>query len=284
MPARGLIGLAYGMGPTPGDEDTAADPGFQRPPVPPGAATKDGTPNLAQWLTTTRQDYGLAHEPDAEPAAQVPADAADGGSDASQAVAPAAPRYRQIRRIAPPPGPSGSGQAPSQNTAANSPQEPAPNLTLSTSLSRSSLNLPAPWQDGSGQRIAGPSGQDLQIPLGFNTQDVLAVAKTAPLYDLKGQYRNLAKFRQGGEWDLQRLSGKFDDRYIDSATALIGAYAAGTGMGESDILAIESAYALANSKWPPGTPMSREYPSLPERNVVNTRLGYQLVASGRLKP
>jgi hypothetical protein len=131
--------------------------------------------------------------------------------------------------------------------------------------------------------ILGADQKPLLLPLGFDVQSVLSAGAATSQYDLVATFRNLSNFAQGGPWDLQRLSGNFNPNLIDSATVLIGAYGASSGIALSSMLSVESSYALFKSNWKVGAPMSPEYPSLPTRNVVNTGIGYALVGSGRIK-
>ena len=147
-----------------------------------------------------------------------------------------------------------------------------------------SYSASTPWQDYSGKLVLGADGRPLLLPLGFDVQAVLSTASATSPYDLLSTFKNLSNFAQGGPWDLQRMSGSFNPNLIDSATVLIGAYGASSGLARDSILAVESGYALFKSSWRAGIPMSPQYPSLPVRNVVNTDIGYSLVRSGKLKP
>ena len=96
---------------------------------------------------------------------------------------------------------------------------------------------------------------------------------------------DLAHFGTGGKWDLQRLSGKFDSRFIDSATILIGMYAQAAGITRDQILTIQNDFAAAAHVihgYPAGTPMDPTYTHLPVRNVTNTDIGMRLVQSGAI--
>ena len=88
------------------------------------------------------------------------------------------------------------------------------------------------------------------------------------------------KLKQGGEWDAQRAGGKNYLEYVDSATVLIGLYAAASGISRDEILRVQDAYAAKYSHYPPGTVMDKTYTHLPFRNVANTDLGLQLCQSG----
>ena len=91
----------------------------------------------------------------------------------------------------------------------------------------------------------------------------------------------LLRFRQGGEWDLQRLeTGKVDPKYVDYSTVAIGLYAAGAGLPRESILDFQNAYAAAKSNFAPGTKKDPVYTSLPVRNVMNTDFGYEIYSKG----
>ena len=94
---------------------------------------------------------------------------------------------------------------------------------------------------------------------------------------------DLANFGRGGKWDLQRLSGNFDPRYIDSATILIGMYAAASNITRNQILDIENTVARG-STYAKGTVMDSTYTHLPARNVTNTDIGMRLIQSGSYVP
>ena len=85
---------------------------------------------------------------------------------------------------------------------------------------------------------------------------------------------DLYKFRQGGEWDMQRLSGKFDENYIDYATVAIGIYSDAAGINADAILTIQNIYAGEYSKYKDGTTFDSHYKNLPASNVYNTYIGY----------
>jgi len=92
----------------------------------------------------------------------------------------------------------------------------------------------------------------------------------------------LYKINQGGEWDAQRVGGKFHPEYVDYATVAIGLYAASSGMSRDEILRIQDAFAAVKSRFPPDSVMDETYTHLPARNVANTDLGFQLYQSGRI--
>lgn len=81
--------------------------------------------------------------------------------------------------------------------------------------------------------------------------------------------------RPAGEW-ARRIR-----QYVDYATVAIGLYGASAGLPVDQILTVENEYARRNSLYP-GQKKDKTYPFLPERNVANTRLGYDLYDSGRI--
>jgi len=66
-------------------------------------------------------------------------------------------------------------------------------------------------------------------------------------------FEDLYKFRQGGEWDMQRLTGSVDANYIDYATVAIGIYGHSAQIPVDDILYIQNAYAGVCSNYDKGT-------------------------------
>jgi hypothetical protein len=104
----------------------------------------------------------------------------------------------------------------------------------------------------------------------------------------KATSEDLTKFRPGGEWDVQRLSGKFNSQYIDSATILIGMFSQAAGITRNQSLNIQDDFAAAwhavTGPYPKGIPMDSTYTHLPVRNVTNTDIGMQLVQSGAISP
>jgi hypothetical protein len=139
----------------------------------------------------------------------------------------------------------------------------------------------SPLLDGNGRLVSDARGQSVLIPEGFDVNRVFEAAADVrleqdPAVRLRRGIEDLAKFKQGGEWDLQRLSGgRFDGRYVDAATVLIGAYSNAAGISMSNILTVQNTYARLYSRYPAGTQFSSEYTNLPERNVRNTVIGYQ---------
>lgn len=126
--------------------------------------------------------------------------------------------------------------------------------------------------------VLGASGQPALIPHGFDVAAVVKAGKS-DAGSLIHKAEDLVNFRRGGKWDLQRLGGKFDPRFVDSATILIGMYAGSAGITRSHILSIENDVAI-RSHFAKGTPMDSTYTHLPVRNVTNTDIGMRLVLSG----
>lgn len=105
----------------------------------------------------------------------------------------------------------------------------------------------------------------------------------SPLAALGFEAGALEKFNQGRAWDAQRIGGRFHSEFVDYATVVIGLYAASAAIPRDDILAIQNRFAQAESRYRAGTLMNRNYSNLPERNVVNTDLGYSLYESKRIR-
>ncbi len=115
-------------------------------------------------------------------------------------------------------------------------------------------------------------------------------AKTWILSGLRERWDESA-FRQGGEWDAQRLNTPwydwvrgvytFEDRFIDYATILIGIYFAGAGQPISDCLTMQNNVAK-HTTYSPWIRKDQAYTSLPVRNVANTNIGFGLVNLGRI--
>jgi hypothetical protein len=140
-----------------------------------------------------------------------------------------------------------------------------------------------PLTDKSGNAVQGANGKPALIPGGFDVNGVVATGKSdkklrgnAPMVGSAQTAEDLANFRRGGKWDLQRLSGNFDPRFIDSATILIGMYAGAAGITRNQILDIENTIAITSS-YPKGTKFDSTYTHLPVRNVTNTDIGMGLV-------
>lgn len=99
---------------------------------------------------------------------------------------------------------------------------------------------------------------------------------TAELYD------KLRQFGQGAVWDAQRVQGQAVGEYRDYATIAIGLFAAAAGLPIQIALQIENVYAFFRSKFDPDEQKDDVYTNLPERNVRNTGIGYELYESGRV--
>ena len=90
---------------------------------------------------------------------------------------------------------------------------------------------------------------------------------------------NAAKSNHGFAWDFQRQrhsSGKivFVPELRDYSTIAIGLYFSSSGVAIKDSLSIQNFFAGMYSDF--AELMSKDYPSLPVRNVENTKIGYRL--------
>jgi hypothetical protein len=154
-----------------------------------------------------------------------------------------------------------------------------------------------PLRTDAGAVVKGASGEDALVPQNFNIKAVLKSGDTVKLmttpsiWDPDGRSikaglamlaLDLDKFPRSKSWDIQRLDGTFDRRYIDGATILIGMYAASAGMTLSDMLFIENRYAVRGDH--KGATFDPTYTNLPPRNVRNTEIGYELITSGKISP
>lgn len=139
--------------------------------------------------------------------------------------------------------------------------------------------------DEGGHIVLGPTGEPVLFPLEFNESDVLDAARsvrdflendsTISIGVMKAT-ADLSKFRHGGEWDVQRISGRFISEHRDYSTIMIGRYAAIAGFSLNEILSIQNVFSRFMSKFAKNEAMDSEYIYLPVRNVVNTRIGYDL--------
>jgi hypothetical protein len=127
-----------------------------------------------------------------------------------------------------------------------------------------------PLLDKSGRLVIGGDQKPVLMPMGTD-MELFAAAGRSPqlpadlLLDLK-------KF-QYGSWDLQRQGNNFETSYIDAASVAIGVHAAADAKCQPSHRIICPTYA-------PGTVMSSTYGNLPQRNVDNTTIGYNLVKTG----
>lgn len=95
---------------------------------------------------------------------------------------------------------------------------------------------------------------------------------------------SLFHFRQGGAWDAQRIEGTVVHEFINYATVVIGLYGAAAGIDMNSMLEIEDFYFRFQSTHRKGAQMDKTYSHLPEINVKNTELGYELFETGRIGP
>ena len=152
-----------------------------------------------------------------------------------------------------------------------------------------------PLKDDRGNAVTGANGNVALVPSTFDIKDIIAAGTTD--YRLRvaslltgpagavaadaALAKDLANFNRGGKWDIQRLNGPFDSRYIDGATILIGMFATSAHISRADILGIQN-FIAQNGKYPAGTVMDTTFTHLPKRNIRNTDIGMQLVASGAI--
>jgi hypothetical protein len=93
----------------------------------------------------------------------------------------------------------------------------------------------------------------------------------------------LALFRHGLDWDMQRIGaprGKINHDFRPISTVAIGVYANAAGIPFEVMMEIQNTYAWMFSDFDASEPKSKNYPSLPESNVANTKRGYDLYNNG----
>ena len=143
-----------------------------------------------------------------------------------------------------------------------------------------------PMLDQEGQTMQRPSGLDPHFFVRTGLQDKAFVAAMVRSGQggPAGAYiaSQLAKFAAYYPWDAQRLDRGFHHEYVKYATVVIGLYAAALGLPEDHILDIQNSYASVLSDMKESR-FDSFYTNLPEDNVWNTRLGYELYRSGRIR-
>ncbi len=150
---------------------------------------------------------------------------------------------------------------------------PAPRPSARRSVDSLPLLGPAgvPLSGASGAPLMFPS----HLPPSFFVEQGERLRHYPPEALLTLLALDLARFRQGGSWDAQRHGGRFVGEWVDYATVAIGLYAAAAGMPLDWILRIQDEYAKRYSNFG-NVPMDAVWTHLPERNVRNTRMGYDM--------
>ena len=95
---------------------------------------------------------------------------------------------------------------------------------------------------------------------------------------------SLFHFWQGGAWDAQRVHGTNVPEFVAYATVAIGLYGAAAGIDMNTMLIAEEIYALFRSHFSEKAKKDETYTLLPESNVKNTELGYELFETGKIGP
>ena len=103
--------------------------------------------------------------------------------------------------------------------------------------------------------------------------DQAAATGDEPSY-LANRYIPLMKFFHGESWDMQRLTGVVDPKYIDYSTVAIGIYSKAAGFSSDEILNLQNIYSKYLSDYG-NVPFDETYTYLPKRNVYNNNLGYR---------
>lgn len=162
---------------------------------------------------------------------------------------------------------------------------------LDNSLAHS--RTPVPFVTDDGQPVLTQSGQPMMRPSDVDPTGVMLVGDGYRLgvlsspggIDEINSYSALAFFKIGGPWDWQRVGPDrvFVQEFRDFASVQIGMYAAAANIPMENVLAISDWYASKFSTFRPGTVYNKVYTHLPDLNVYNERLGYDLVKSGKIK-
>ncbi|HUI17776.1 MAG TPA: hypothetical protein VL244_08940 [Alphaproteobacteria bacterium] len=135
--------------------------------------------------------------------------------------------------------------------------------------------------------IEMPPGED---PHFFIDQGLLhrmfmgGIPTEVELYQMVETLMPLIKFRQGGAWDAQRIKGTVVHEFINYATVALGLYGAAAGIDIDSMLEIENIYFALQSTHRKGAEMDKTYTHLPETNVKDTELGYELFETGKIGP
>ena len=95
---------------------------------------------------------------------------------------------------------------------------------------------------------------------------------------------DLYRLTTGQAWDMQRLTGGVDQKYVDYSTVAIGLHNAAAGIDLKTSLAMQNFLATYFSNFPATATRSPEYPSSPLGNVLNTQIGYDLYKQMRPNP
>jgi hypothetical protein len=103
--------------------------------------------------------------------------------------------------------------------------------------------------------------------------------------------KRLTNFRHYGPWDLQRPAMEtrngvpskyiYEEKFVNAASIAIRIYAAAAGWSLDDILRWSNRFARFLSNFG-NVKYSTTYPALPERNVLNTTLGYNFYKGGKI--
>ncbi len=146
---------------------------------------------------------------------------------------------------------------------------------------------PVPLLDGEGKPVFSKDekGNAVQVmrPAGIDPKFFIMRGAQGDPADETGGYavgkltRDLPKFWQGHEWDVQRVGG-WHKEFVDYSTIAIGLYGAAAGIPEELMLRAEDVYAWRKSDFATEK-RDAAHTHLAERNVENTHIGYELYRS-----
>jgi hypothetical protein len=156
---------------------------------------------------------------------------------------------------------------------------------------------PVPLVDDQGKPVLNMDGSQMMRPAGLDPhmfveqgmKDKEIEARLArsglragPLAALGYAIGRYVKFLWWHSWDAQRVGGVNHKEFVDFATVAIGLYAAANGIPRAELLAAQDLTALLGSNFRDDKEMGSLLLFLPEVNVKNTNLGYDLYESGRI--
>ena len=129
-----------------------------------------------------------------------------------------------------------------------------------------------------GKPVLNYKGEPIYYPAAYppeffkNAGEQDAIGKAAATGDepsyLANRYIPLMKFFHGESWDMQRLTGVIDLKYIDYSTVAIGIYSKAAGYSSDEILNLQNIYSKYLSNYGNDS-FEATYTYLPKRNVYN---------------
>ncbi len=94
---------------------------------------------------------------------------------------------------------------------------------------------------------------------------------------------HLAKFKRNGAWDAQRVGGTFHEEFVAYSTVAIVLPASAAGISKDVRLDLKNKFAYIFSRYKNTTKFDEKYNYLPDKNIINTEIGYDLFESKKIK-